>query len=345
MAEIICLHKKYSTTQRLSDNTPEIKITNEDRFKTILFLSRNRGRKGEGGLRTKGYFKKSYEDKPLISIITVVFNGEKYLEQTIQSLIGQTYDNVEYIIIDGGSRDGTLDIIKKYEDKIDYWVSEKDGGIYDAMNKGLSVCIGDIVGIVNADDILYKDTLLKVSNAISMRDIDYTYGSVHFMNQKEIIMGEMFSLSDEDIENKKYIDIPFPHPSLFVKKEIYKEIGLFNTKFKLSADYDFSLRLLRENYKGFNLDMATGKFRSGGSSGGLSTFLDTKDVLLSHNAPKTMVYKNMFFSIAKVLLLRYFPNLSLKLRKKFRQKSRHKLYETPSDLKYKNNGKGIVDDP
>ena len=331
MINAIYLNENFSTTRLLTKEKPIIENRPEDKFETVLFLPEGEHRKGEGGLRTQGYFKKSYEDKPLASIITVVFNGEKYLEETIQSVINQTYDNVEYIIIDGGSTDGTFDIIKKYEEQIDYWVSEKDAGIYDAMNKGIAVCSGEFVGIVNADDIIYKDTLSKVSEAIRIRSIDYVYGSVHFMNDQGSILGEMFSLPCEDIDKKKYIDIPFPHPSLFVKREIYKEIGLFNTQFKLSADYDFSLRLLEKSYKGFNLGMATGKFRSGGISGGISTFVDTKNVLLSYNISKILVYKNMFASVAKVLLLRWFPSITLKLRQKFRQKSRHKSYGIPSE--------------
>jgi cellulose synthase/poly-beta-1,6-N-acetylglucosamine synthase-like glycosyltransferase len=111
----------------------------------------------KGGLRTKGYFKRSYDEAsglsdnsplPLVTIITVVFNGEKYLEQTIQSVINQAYDNVEYIVIDGGSTDGTVDIIRKYENQIDYWVSEPDGGLYHAINKGITLCMGRLVGII-----------------------------------------------------------------------------------------------------------------------------------------------------------------------------------------------------
>ncbi|MBD3842980.1 MAG: glycosyltransferase, partial [Campylobacterales bacterium] len=133
MTNTICLDEKYSTTRLLCKivNDECLMLNGDEDNSKLLPMGENR--KGEGGLRTKGYFKKSYEDKPLISIITVVYNGEKYLEETIQSVINQTYDNVEYIIIDGGSNDGTLDIIKKYEDRIDYWVSERDKGIYDAM--------------------------------------------------------------------------------------------------------------------------------------------------------------------------------------------------------------------
>ena len=152
----IYLDEKYSTTKLLTREKPEIVNNSEDKFESVLFLSEGKERKSEGGLRTKGYYKKSYEDKPLISIITVVYNGEKYLEETILSVINQTYDNVEYIIIDGGSTDGTIDIIKKYNDNIDYWVSEKDRNMYDGINKGLKIASGDIVASLNSDDF-YAD--------------------------------------------------------------------------------------------------------------------------------------------------------------------------------------------
>ena len=214
--------------------------------------------------------------KPLFSIITVVYNGEKTLEETILSVLAQSYTSVEYIIIDGASRDGTVDIIKKYEDKISYWVSEADKGIYDAMNKGVLASKGEIVGIVNADDTLYPDTLKNVQELMQLHDLDYTYGSIHLMDEKSIVVGETTSMSQEEIADKKYIDMPFPHPSLFVKREVYEKIGLFNTAFRLSSDYDFVLRVLEANFKGLALSSHTGKFRSGGDSGGIETFIDTK---------------------------------------------------------------------
>jgi len=131
------------------------------------YPSENINRKGEGGLRTKGYFKKYIKDNPLISVITVVFNGENDLEQTIKSVINQTYNNIEYIVIDGGSTDDTLSIIKKYEDKINYWVSEDDNGIYDAMNKGVGLAQGEWLCFINSGDIfISQNTLFDLAYAL-----------------------------------------------------------------------------------------------------------------------------------------------------------------------------------
>ena len=115
--------------------------------------------------------------KPKISIITVVFNGVKTIEQTILSVISQKYENMEYIIIDGGSTDGTIDIIKKYEDKIAYWISEADQVIYDAMNKGIDKSTGDIIGILNSDDFYDKDIMDRINNVFMLiRNVELYMG-------------------------------------------------------------------------------------------------------------------------------------------------------------------------
>ena len=129
-----------------------------------------------GGLRTKGITKNSTAEKPLISVVTVVYNGEKTLEQTILSVVNQTYNNVEYIIIDGGSKDNTLDIIKKYEDKIDYWQSEPDKGIYDAMNKGIKLATGEFIYILGCDDFLIdKDIFENIKIYLNIRGCPRSY--------------------------------------------------------------------------------------------------------------------------------------------------------------------------
>ena len=159
------------------------------------------------------------DKRPLVSIVTVVYNGEKHLEESIKSVINQTYDNVEYIIIDGGSTDGTVDIIKKYEDKIDYWVSEKDGGIYDAMNKGIVISHGKIIGIVNADDLIYPDTLAKVSQAFKNDEVMFTYGQVDLAGENSEIFDIAKSIGLQSLKYRLFRHMPFLHPTMFVKKK------------------------------------------------------------------------------------------------------------------------------
>ena len=233
----ICLDENFSTTKLLTKEKPIIENGLEDRFKSILFLPENEARKGEGGLRIKGYFKKSYEDKPLISIITVVFNGEKYLEQTIQSVINQTYDNVEYIIIDGGSTDGTVDIIKKYEGQIDYWISEEDDGIYDAMNKGINLASGEWINFMNAGDIFYDEKVLNTIyiNPKLFQEIDFIYSDT-------VLDGT--SILTCDIKNNLII-----HQSLIYRKRVHQEVGLYLVnKNLLISDYLFFMLCKNKNW-------------------------------------------------------------------------------------------------
>ena len=290
MTNTICLDEKYRTTRLLCKivndeclmlnedgrikeeckwniNNSEFNIQNskligspEEKFETVLFLPIGENRKGEGGLRTKGYFKKSFEDKPLISIITVVYNGEKYLEETIQSVINQTYDNVEYIIIDGGSTDRTLDIIKKYEDKIDYWVSEKDYGLYHAMNKGISLCIGEIIGMINADDYYYPNTFEVIVD--SFKNIDL---------RKNFFFGDMM-YGDTLVQGWREKDVLISafgvHPSMFVPKVIYNKIGGYKLNYKILSDYDFMYRAYHiEKIKPIYTNEIISFFRPGGLSG------------------------------------------------------------------------------
>lgn len=231
MTNIIILDETYSTTRLVVKEKPEIINNPEDKFESVLFLPMGEGRKGEGGLRTKGYFKKSYEDKPLISIITVVYNGEKYLEETIQSVINQTYENVEYIIIDGGSTDGTFDIIKKYEDQIDYWVSEKDKGIYDAMNKGIDIASGEWINFMNAGDWFYANDVLKtVFNNLNFQNIDVMYGDTLFKYQN-------YFKQKNNIKLKYFwLEMPFSHQSTFISTKIHKRYK-YDLKQSIAADF------------------------------------------------------------------------------------------------------------
>lgn len=197
--------------------------------------------KAEGGLRIKGYFKQSYEEKPLITIITVVYNGEKYLEETIQSVINQTYDNVEYIIIDGGSTDGTVDIIKKYEDKIDYWVSEKDNGISDAFNKGITASTGIRLLFLNAGDHFYTNEILADLRPVFIEYFD-----------TDLIYGKIMLVDNERNEIKAYGKAPeykilrrhmaLPHQAIFHNTLLFEKYGLYDTSIKTCMDYELIMR-------------------------------------------------------------------------------------------------------
>jgi len=200
--------------------------------------------------------------EPLITIITVVYNGEKYLEQTIQSVINQTYDNVEYIIIDGGSTDGTLDIIRKYEDKIDYWVSEKDAGIYDAMNKGIAVATGEWINFMNAGDSLVNENSLKIFSKYFDSTFALIYSDILIKNQ---ITSE-FTEHKQPIFRTWYGNYKMLcHQSILFNKKILIK---FNIKYKISADFDLLLSLFkRKKLFSIHIQKPLISYLDGGCSG------------------------------------------------------------------------------
>ena len=305
MNNTICLNEKYSTTRLVTKEKIEIINKSEDKFESVLFLPEGEDRQAEGGLRTQGYFKKSYDDKALISVITVVYNGEEFLEETILSVIDQSYDNVEYIIIDGSSTDSTIDIIKKYEDRIDYWVSEDDKGIYDAMNKGISLCKGDVIGIINADDYIYLETLENVVQIFKDEEVMYSYGKLDLMTENGKMLETIRSIGIKNIKYKIFKHMPFLHPTLFVKENVYRELGRYNLSYSLSADYDFTLRLGNSKYKGIRLDSSTGAFRLGGVSGGTKSYLQNHKLLLANKVNPFLVYLNTLILFSKLYIRKF----------------------------------------
>ena len=276
---MICLNENYSTTRLLTQEKPEIINNPEDKFETVLFLPEGENRKGEGGLRTKEYFKKSYTDKPLISVITVVYNGEKYLEETIQSVINQTYDNVEYIIIDGGSTDGTLDIIKKYEDKIDYWVSERDEGIYDAMNKGITLANGEWLNFMNAGDKFYNQSII-MEIFKTVQDYDLIYGPIELIGdiKKPIqVIPKKFNLFNLLFWNTGTVC----HQTMFVRSRIIERYSLLYG-LKAELDWYFMLEKKVHTYKIVQTPIAY--YRLGGLSSNsyISNIKETLIVIFSN---------------------------------------------------------------
>lgn len=188
------------------------------------------------------------KSQPLISIITVVYNGAKTLEQTIQSVLNQTYKNIEYIIIDGGSTDGTLDIIKKHENQISLWISEPDKGLYDAMNKGIKRAKGELIGMINSDDWFEPNAVELIVEAYNQNP------------EKKIFHGDRFDILENGTKRIKkfhpsvfrflYYGMMYNHPSMFVHREIYKN-NQYNISLKALSDYEFVLKEFLKNKKAF----------------------------------------------------------------------------------------------
>jgi glycosyltransferase involved in cell wall biosynthesis len=303
----ICLDKSYSTTRCLTRQKPEIVNRPEDKLETKLFMRPNKARRAEGGLRSRGLYKKSTPKKLLITIVTVVYNGEAYLEETILSVLNQTYDNVEYIIIDGGSTDDTLKIIKKYEEAIDYFISEPDGGIYYAMNKGLGLALGRIIGLINADDGIYPEIIEKITGVFANHFIGFVYGNINILNEEGKICSVRLALAENKWAKEAYFHMPFCHQSLFVSLSVYKHLGVFNPKFSLSADYDFILRLLEKNVPKIKVNDIIGYFRTGGQSGGLTTWLQTAKILKHHDKGFLHISIFLILSLSKFFLKKILP--------------------------------------
>ncbi len=179
------------------------------------------------------------------SIITATYNSEATIEDALKSVASQSYSNIEHIIIDGGSKDNTLKIIENYKDKIAYFVSEPDKGIYDALNKGINAATGDVIGFLHADDLFYSNLVLeKTAKQFSENITDSIYGDLLYVskeNTEKVIRN--WKAGKYSLKKLKRGWMP-PHPTFYVKKDVYVNFGTFDTDFKIAADYDFILRVL-----------------------------------------------------------------------------------------------------
>ena len=240
---------------------------------------------------------------PKISIITVSFNSAETIKETIESILIQDYNNIEYIIIDGGSSDETIDIVKSYSEKISYFISEKDNGIYDAMNKGIKAATGDIVGILNSDDFYPNSFVLSnVAKSFKKYNCDAVYGDLVYVKEKDTTQIKRYWQAGNYNTSKIKNGWMLPHPTFFVKKVMYDRYGLYNTDLKSAADYEMILKLLyKENISVQYIPMILVKMRMGGASN--STFLNriraNKEDGLAWT--KNQLNKPMFVRIKKPL--------------------------------------------
>lgn len=196
-----------------------------------------------------------------VSIITVVYNAADTIEQTIKSVIRQKTENVEYILLDGMSTDGTYEIIRKYKDDVDIIVHEKDNGLYDALNKGIMLASGEIIGIIHGDDYYADGTISKVVAYYDTQDADILYGNALWFDKS----GEDSLYACYNIEELWY-RMAVPHPAVFVRKEAYLKHGLFDVRYAIAADYELMLRMYSEKARFVHVDEVLAYFRKGGLS-------------------------------------------------------------------------------
>jgi glycosyltransferase involved in cell wall biosynthesis len=221
-----------------------------------------------------------------------VLNGEKHLEKTILSVINQSYKNIQYIIIDGGSTDGTVEIIKKYQHQIDFWISEPDNGIYDAMNKGIGYATGDLIGIINSDDHYIDDSIELVARAVvEYPEADVFHGNLIYIQKSGI---KEIRRSRENLSKYKLYKMPVNHPTVFIRASCYKKYGMYDTKYKFAADFDLILKYLIDYKLIFKYMNHTIAFmHGGGTSSTLShkNLNELEDVLTYRKAPYLIILR------------------------------------------------------
>lgn len=217
---------------------------------------------------------------PKISIITVCFNSEKHLEETILSVINQPYKNKEYLVIDGGSTDGTLAIINKYRSKIDYFISEPDHGISDAFNKAIKAATGDIIGIINSDDYMMPNALQKVANEYEEGiDVYRGYQLLYYPNR---------NITKPEYPNSRFGCPPIGncicHEAAFITKQMYNQVGLYKVDFKYMMDLDLFMRLQKMGAVHKFIDVCVLTFRVGGASSSMNrAYIEERKRLIREN--------------------------------------------------------------
>ena len=227
----------------------------------LLRESKASPQRAEGGRRTRGETKTGVAERPLVSVITVVRNGAGHIAETIDAVLAQSYENVEYIVVDGGSTDGTVDILRRYDDRIDYWLSEPDAGIYDAMNKGIDL-VSDpdsYVIFANADDRLASPRALERSMELG-RGADLIYGKMRLSDgDAEAVIGREVTTSDLARET-------LCHPATLMRRTLFDTVGRFDTSFRIAGDYDLIVRCFQHPVKSRFVDEIISDMRMGGMS-------------------------------------------------------------------------------
>tara|TARA_R110001606_G_scaffold327360_1_gene474276 strand:- start:1119 stop:1889 length:771 start_codon:yes stop_codon:yes gene_type:complete len=240
-----------------------------------------------------------------ISIITVCFNSVDVIETAIRSVLAQSYSDIEYIIIDGGSTDGTVEIIKNFEKQFFYFVTEPDSGIYDAMNKGIALATGDVIGILNSDDFYFNPYVLNEVIEVFSKNpkTDMVLGNVDFVSPLLIETPIRFYSSNRFEPWKMRFGFMPAHPAAFIRRSTYEKVGFYSLDYKIGADFEWFIRALLVNKLEYTkLNKTLVRMREGGvsSSGFKSYWLSSKDLLRALR--KHSIYSNLLIILARLIV-------------------------------------------
>ena len=245
------------------------------------------------------------KDTPLVSLITIVLNGGDALSRTFESVFAQTYPSIDYIVIDGGSTDGSLDLIEKHSERIAYWVSEPDEGISDAFNKGIAAAKGDYIGLLNADDWLSPDQIEEAVCALSSSEASFAFGDLLYHAPD----GEALHVIQGDPRYEQKIASLMPalnHPTMLARRELFDDIGGFDPRYQVAMDYDWVLRAHRAGHRGAYARSILGHMTLAGTSDtqfvrGLS---EVRDIAISHGQPTAKAWLLFGYRVVKGLAQR-----------------------------------------
>ena len=245
----------------------------------------------------------NYLNSQKVSIITVCLNSSATIEQTINSVLQQSYKNIEYIVIDGASTDSTLSIISRYKNNIAFLISETDHGLYDAMNKGLGIATGDIIAFINSDDFFTSNSVIEdvVAQFNLYKNIDVVYGNLIIVDKLKTDFVYRFYESSRFKPWMLRFGIMPPHPATFIKKNSYKKIGPYSLSYKIASDFEFFIRLFLVfgcNYQHLNTVLVTMRIGGISTSGLKATILLNNEIVTA--CRKNGIYTNIFLVLLKI---------------------------------------------
>lgn len=239
-----------------------------------------------GGLRLRGMEKQGAADTPVVSIVTIVRNGEEHIRKTIEGVLQQSYDPIEYIIIDGKSEDNTVSILRQYDETIDFWQSEPDEGISDAFNKGIMAARGDIIGLINCGDWYEDEAVQRAVDAFSAnREVGVVCGALQFWK------GESRQYCCHSVPRLLEREMTVTHPTCFIRSALYHRFGLYSTDYRLAMDYELLLRFKRQGVQFLSLEEVLANMQHDGTSEA-----NWKNALLETHRARVALLGNSFFA-------------------------------------------------